>query len=101
MFLDGPDGRPRDAVHLLFAGEKIDPRYAEAAPDLSSGEQGEAYRLVGLEPLLRMKLTSFRRKDQVHLQDLINVGLIDVTWPAKYSSELAARLRELLDDPNG
>lgn len=101
MFLDGPDGRPRDAVHLLFAGEKVDPRYAEAAPDLSSGEQGEAYRLVGLEPLVRMKLTSFRRKDQVHLQDLINVGLIDVTWPAKYSSELAARLRELLDDPNG
>src|SRR5687767_6589453 len=27
MFLDGPDGRPRDAVHLLFAGEKVDPRY--------------------------------------------------------------------------
>ena len=101
MFLDGPDGRPRDAVHLLFAGEKVDPRYAEAAPDLSSSEQGEAYRLVDLEPLVRMKLTSFRRKDQVHLQDLINVGLIDGSWPAKYSPELAARLRELLDDPNG
>src|SRR5437868_5204997 len=23
MFLDGPDGSPRDAVHLLFAGEKV------------------------------------------------------------------------------
>src|SRR5260370_37016902 len=23
MFLDGPTGRPRDAVHILFAGEKV------------------------------------------------------------------------------
>ena len=28
-----------------------------------------------------MKLTSFRRKDQVHIQDMIGVGLIDATWP--------------------
>src|SRR5205085_7304276 len=27
MFLDGPNGRPRDAVHILFAGEKVRPQY--------------------------------------------------------------------------
>lgn len=101
MFLDGPDGRPRSAIHILFAGEKVDPRYATAAPDLSSSEQNEAYRLVGLEPLVRMKLTSFRRKDQVHLQDMIDVGLIDATWPSRFTPDLAARLQELLDDPQG
>jgi hypothetical protein len=101
MFLDGPDGRPRSAIHILFAGEKVDPRYATAAPDLSSSEQNEAYRLVGLEPLVRMKLTSFGRKDQVHLQDMIDVGLIDATWPSRFTPDLAARLQELLDDPQG
>lgn len=101
MFLDGPDGRPRDAVQLLFAGEKVDPRYAMAAPDLSSSEQSEAYRLLALQPLVQMKLTSFRRKDQVHLQDMIDVGLIDATWPSRFTPELAARLQELLDDPQG
>src|SRR2546426_1214332 len=25
MFLDGPDGRPRDAVHVIIAGEKVRP----------------------------------------------------------------------------
>ncbi|BBO32456.1 hypothetical protein [Lacipirellula parvula] len=101
MFLDGPEGQPRSAIHILFAGEKVDPRYATAAPDLSSSEQNEAYRLVGLEPLVRMKLTSFRRKDQVHLQDLIDVGLIDAAWPSRFTPDLAARLQELLDDPQG
>src|SRR5436190_21257353 len=27
MYLDGPTGRPRDAVHILFAGEKVRPHY--------------------------------------------------------------------------
>jgi hypothetical protein len=101
MFLDGPEGRPRDAVHLLFAGEKVDPRYTDPAPDLSSLVQHEAYRLVNLEALVRMKLTSFRRKDQVHIQDLIGVGLIDESWLAKYPIGLAERLKELLEDPEG
>jgi hypothetical protein len=88
MFLDGPDGRPRDAVHLLFAGEKVDPRYTSVAPDLTATLQSDSYRLVELESLVRMKLTSNRRKDQVHLQDMIGVGLIDRTWVSRFSSEL-------------
>lgn len=101
MFLDGPQGRPRDAVHILFAGEKVESRYQSPAPDLSHLERAEAYRLIGLEPLVRMKLTAFRRKDQVHLADMIGVGLIDESWPSRFEPELAARLQELLDDPEG
>jgi hypothetical protein len=101
MFLDGPDGRPRDAVHLIFAGEKVDPRYALPAPEVSSLGQHEAYRLIDLEPLVRMKLTSYRRKDQVHLLDMIDVGLIEPSWVERFPPQLAARLQELLDDPNG
>ena len=48
-----------------------------------------------------MKLTSYRRKDQVHLLDMLDVGLIDHTWPARYPQELAERLQHLIDTPDG
>ncbi|RIK88169.1 MAG: hypothetical protein DCC67_01095 [Planctomycetota bacterium] len=100
-FLDGPDGRPRDAVHIIFAGEMVDPRYSAPAPDLSESQQHDTYRLLELESLVRMKLTSFRRKDQVHIQDMIAVGLIDQSWTTRFQPPLAAKLQELLDDPEG
>jgi hypothetical protein len=101
MFLDGPNGSPRDAVHLLFAGEKVRPHYAAAAPDLDITDEHDAFHLLALESLVRMKLTSFRRKDQVHILDLIEVGLVDRSWLDRLQPELAERLEELLDDPDG
>jgi hypothetical protein len=56
---------------------------------------------VALESLVRMKLTSFRLKDQVHLQDMIGVGLVDESWLSRLPGEFAARLKELLDNPEG
>jgi hypothetical protein len=32
---------------------------------------------------------------------MIDVGLIDATWPARFQAELGARLQTLLDDPDG
>ncbi len=101
MFLDGPQGKPSEAIHILIAGEKVRPEYLTAAPDVDESELMEHFRAVTLDALVRMKLTSFRRKDQVHLQDMIGVGLIDATWLARYQPELANRLQELLDDPEG
>ncbi len=101
MFIDGPDGSPKDAVHLLFADEKVKETYHAAAPKLVANDVIESYKLIELESLVRMKLTSYRRKDQVHLLDLIGVGLIDDSWPAKYIPELGERLQALLDDPDG
>src|SRR5271154_2924884 len=65
MFLDGPKAKARDAVHVVFAGEKVRPEYTLAAPDVTELEPDPAYRLLALEALVRMKLTSFRLKDQV------------------------------------
>jgi hypothetical protein len=48
-----------------------------------------------------MKLTSFLLKDRMHLRDMLDVELIDETWLTRYPAELAARLQELLDNPNG
>ena len=101
MFLDGPEGSPRDAVHLLFAGEKVKATYAASAPDISVDDSHDAYRLLELRQLVTMKLTSFRDKDRTHLRDLIGVGLIDDGWLNGMQPELAERLKGLLDDPDG
>ena len=101
MFLDGPDARPRDAVHIVIAGEKVRPDHPVPAPDVGESVRPEQFRLVALESLVRMKLASFRRKDQVHLTDMIEIGLVDATWPARFPPDLAARLQALIDTPEG
>ena len=50
---------------------------------------------------MRMKLTSFWRKDQVHLLDMLEVGLIDASWVTRFGRELGARLQQLIDSPEG
>src|SRR5437867_647883 len=80
MFLDGPNAKARDAVHIVFAAEKVRPQYAVSAPDVSEAEQTETFRLLSLDALVRMKLTSFRDKDRMHLRDLIGVELVDDSW---------------------
>ena len=101
MFRDGPQGKPSGGVHILFAGEKVRPEYEHASPDLDESERAAEFQVAKLEALVRMKLIANRRKDQVHLLDLIGVGLIDATWPARFPPPLGERLQQLLDDPNG
>ena len=101
MFLDGVGGKARDAVHMLFANEKVRKEYAAPTPDVDESEMGIDFRTLTLEALLRMKLTSFRDKDRTHVRDMLDVGLVDDTWPQRLQPELAARLQQLLDDPHG
>jgi len=99
VFLDGPDGKERSAVHILFASEKVRPEHLFPAPDIDESETAELFRVVTLPALIRMKLTSFRNKDQMHLLDMIDVGLIDQSTVATIPPELAPRLQELIDNP--
>ena len=101
MFLDGPEAKARDAVHIVFAAEKVRPDYTAPAPDVSESEETETFRLLSLDALVRMKLTSFRDKDRVHLRDLMDVGLVDDGWLERIPAALRARLQELLDNPEG
>ena len=101
-FLDGPAAKVRDAVHVVLAGEKVRPEYLAPAPDAAqSVPLGEGLRVLALDALVRMKLTSFGRKDQVHLLDLIEVGLVGEKDLAALPPPLAARLRELIETPDG
>jgi hypothetical protein len=101
MFLDGPAAKARDAVHIVFAAEKVRADYAAPVPDVSESEETKTFRLLSLDALVRMKLTSFRDKDRVHLRDLMDVGLVDAGWLDKVPSSLKPRLQELLDNPEG
>lgn len=101
MFLDGPGAKARDAVHILYAEEKVRPEYVLPTAALTESERSQNYQVVSLEALVKMKLTSFRDKDKTHLRDLIDVGLIDTSWPSRFPSLLDERLQRLLDDPDG
>jgi hypothetical protein len=97
LFLDGPNGSVRSAVHIVYAREKVRVNYEFAAPDVTESEAGSEFTVVTLDALVRMKLTSFRLHDQVHLLDLLDVGLIDASWSARLPAPLSTRLQQLLE----
>jgi hypothetical protein len=101
MFLDGPQGRARDGVHLIFAGERVREGEALPNPDVAQSIAAEEFRVLELRSLVGIKLTAYRDKDRTHLRDLLEVGLIDRTWTAYYPPELAARLVALVETPGG
>jgi len=101
VFLDGPGAKTRNAVHIVFAGEKVRPAEPVANPDVDDSEHAEQFRILSLQALVQIKLTAFRDKDRVHLRDLIGVGLIDDSWVNRFPPVLGERLRDLLENPNG
>ncbi len=60
IFLDGPNGRPSEAIHILFAGEKVRPDHQHAAPDVNESERAADFQVSTLPALVRMKLLSNR-----------------------------------------
>lgn len=101
MFLDGQDGKARDAVRVIFAGEKLRDDYPEPTPRTDDFEMMDSARTLPLEALVKLNLLRFRSVDRVHLQDMISVALIDQSWLGRLSPELGSRLKGLLDNPDG
>lgn len=99
VFLDGPEAKVREAVHILWAGERVRAESLEAAPDVTDSEDVGEFQLIALPALARMKLTAFGDKDRMHLRDLLDVGLIDKTWLLEMPPGLRERLQLLLDTP--
>jgi hypothetical protein len=100
-FIDGPQGKPSGGIDILFAGEKVRQDDEYNLPEIEESERALEFQVVNLDALLLMKLTSYRLKDRVHILDMIGVGLLDATWPARLPAPLGDRLQRLLDDPNG
>lgn len=89
-FLDGPDAIPRDRVRVRVEPNGID-----------DVESIDGMTVIPLESLVEMELKANRAENGMHLRDLIDVELVDDTWPQKYQPELPKRLQALLDDPDG
>lgn len=93
MFIDPEEPSRRSAVHLVFGSELVRPSYSIAAPGVDeSVRDPQGFAVLSLAGLVRMKLTSFRLIDQVHVQDLLRLGLID----ANVRSHLPVELRDRL-----
>ncbi len=101
IFVDGPQGKAREAVHILFAGEPVKPTDLTASPDLSQTDWQEGYPIIDLEQLIAMKLAACRDKDRTHLRDMIDVGIITPATLARLPASLQPRLQELFDNPEG
>lgn len=96
MLVDAKQPKARSAAHLVFVREKVRAEYPEPVPDFSPPVCAkEGLLLAPVADLVRMKLTSFRLKDKVHLQDLDGVGLITAEIEAGLSEVLRERLREV------
>ena len=74
MFLDRPDGKPSEAVHIIFAGEKVRAEYTDPAPELNEREFVTtiddvlaALDAKGIDPASRMEVLAilYSFKDEI------------------------------------
>lgn len=85
---------------MVFAEEFVRPGEPAANPPVSEAIDIGAFRVLSLESLVKIKLTANRRKDQVHVLDLVAVGLVNASWIPRLPPALAERLRILLETPD-
>ena len=100
MFLDGPDGTPKTAVHIVLADEIVSKHEPVSTPCLGTVQRDGAavWARVPLESLLEMKLLAMRPHDIAHLGDLLRVGLIDRSWRERIRPELRERFDRAYDE---
>jgi len=85
----------RRAVQMVFTGEKVRPQYVEPTPELGACRRIKGVRLMPVPDLVRMKLISFRAKDEAHLRDMDEAGLITPEIEASLLPELRSRLAQV------
>jgi hypothetical protein len=94
--VDTAKPKARSAVHLIFVREKVRPEHLEPVPDFSPvTATSDGVLIAPVADLVRMKLTSFRLKDRVHIQDMDGVGLITPEIEAGLPEPLRQRLAEV------
>jgi hypothetical protein len=96
LFIDPEEPARHSGVRLIRAGEKVRPYYLHPAPSVAESVRDKAGLLVlDLPALVRMKLTSFRPIDRVHMHDLLGIGLIDDRIRTSLPADLSERLDEV------
>jgi hypothetical protein len=98
MLMYGQTESARNAVHLIFSGEMVRPNQAAPNPPLAPERKrihGGEVMVIPIADLVRMKLSSFRDKDRVHVRSMDAAGLITSEVEAKLPAELTARLQHV------
>ena len=98
VFLDQDNPIPSHGVHIIVAKEKVRETAKYAAPDVSDAERvRDGFVVLDLRSLIIMKLDANRRHDQVHIEDMLRVGLIDAELASGLPDDLLERLRYIRD----
>jgi hypothetical protein len=96
MFLDRERPNPKTGAHVIFAGEKVRISSLYPAPDVVEAVRSQSgFLVLDLPALVAMKLESYRRVDQVHIEDLLSLALIRDDLIEKLPEELQKRLRQI------
>lgn len=98
MLVPAGAGTAVNAVHLVFSDEKVRPDYPAPSPPIRPVRKrihGEDVMVIGVQDLLRMKLTSNRDKDRVHVRSMDAAGLITSEVESSLPQELRARLAHI------
>ena len=98
MLLYGETDSARNAVHLIFSGELVRPNQAAPNPPIAPEKKqihGGEVMVIPVADLVRMKLSSYRLKDQVHIKSMDAARLITREIEAGLPTELSARLQHV------
>jgi len=98
MLLYGHAERPKNAVHLLYSGERVREAQTTPNPEIAPVRRqihGRDVCVIPLVDLVRMKLSAFRDKDRVHIRSMDSAGLITPEVEAALPEELRTRLRQI------
>ena len=96
MLLYGETNSARNAVHLLFSGEKVRPNQTTPNPPIQPEKKsilGVEVFIIPVADLVQMKLSAYRDKDRVHIRSMDAAGLITAEVEGTLPVELQARLR--------
>lgn len=96
MLLYGETTSAKNAIHLLFSGEKVKDAQAEPNPEIrptTVSIAGMEFRVIPVGDLVKMKLSAYRDKDRVHIRSMDAAGLITPQVESGLSPELRGRLQ--------
>lgn len=98
VFLEKENPSHKRGVHVIVADEPIRPGQASLAPSVTRSRRSDmGFVIIDLVELVRMKLEANRRHDQVHIEDMLRVGLIDEELAKEVPPHLLDRLRHVRD----
>lgn len=98
MLTYGDNVSARNAVRLLFTGEKVRPNQATPNPPISPERKqilGKEVWVIPVADLVRMKLSAYRDKDRVHTRIMDAAGLISRAVEDSLPPELQTRLQHI------